>query len=155
MKTAKLTTVLATLSLVLFMSVSSIANSGRSNTGDTPKSCTKSLAFSTASERDFSYLRFDVNKYVNENEEADAIYNSLDYLRFDVNNFLYENESEVIELSVANELDYLRFDVNNFAKGNAGAITELPVNELDYLRFDVAGFISLNNRVIDELPETE
>lgn len=155
MKTTKLTSVLATLSLVLFMSVSSIADSGMSNTGDSPKSGTKSLAFSTASERDFSYLRFDVNKYVNENEEADAIIYSLDYLRFDVNNFIDGNESEAIEMPEANQFEYLRFDVNSFVTENADTITELPVNELDYLRFDVTDFISSNQGVINELPVTE
>jgi len=154
MKTVKLTSVLVVLSLVLFMSVSSYADSGRSNSGDVPKSG-NILAFSATAEKDFSYLRFDVNKYMNENNEADAINNVMDYLRFDVNDFIIENESEAMELPVANEFEYLRFDVSSFTGINSDAINELPVNEYDYLRFDVNDFVSSNNGVIDELPVTE
>jgi len=155
MKTVKLTSALAVLSLVLFMSVSSIADSGHSNTGDVPKSGNKSLAFSAAAEKDFSYLRFDVNKYMNENNDADAINSSLEYLRFDVNEFISENESEAMELPVANEFEYLRFDVSSFTGISYDAINELPVNEYDYLRFDVNDYVSSSNGVIDELPVTE
>jgi hypothetical protein len=131
MKSTKLTSVLATLSLVLFMSVASIANSGQSNTGDLSRSGNQNLAVLSTSDKDFSYLHFDVN------------------------HFIYENESEAVELPVANEFEYLRFDVNNYTGINSDALTELPRNEYDYLRFDTSDFTSSANSVIDELPVTE
>ena len=155
MKTVKLTSALATLSLILFMSLASIANNGRANTGDLPKSGNKSMMISSTSEMDFSYLRFDANKYSNENEETDAIHNSLDYLRFNANDFITENETEAIELPVANDFEYLRFDVSSYAGSNSDAIIELPGNDYDYLRFDATDFVSSNVGIIVELPVTE
>jgi hypothetical protein len=153
MKTSKFTSAIATLSLVLFLSVSSYANTSASNSGDLPKSGDKSLATYSTSEKDFNYLRFDVKKFINENEESDLIYNSLDYLRFDVTNFI--NETEVTELPVANELEYLRFDVNNFIDNNPDNITELPVNEFDYIRFDVNNYLTNGSDLTCELPVKE
>jgi hypothetical protein len=155
MKTAKFTSVIATFTLVMFMSLASIANTATFNTGDLPRSGEKSLAISVTYEKDYSYLRFDATKFKNENEEADAIVSYLDYLRFDVNDFMRENDSDLTELPVANQFEHLRFDVNSFSESNPDAITELPVNEFDYLRFNANDFISLNNGVIDELPVTE
>jgi len=155
MKTVKLISAIATLSLVLFMPMASIANSAALNTGDLPKSDSRNLNISTSTEKDFSYLRFDANKYINEKEEADAIDNSLEYLRFDVNDFMSANTSEASELPVADEFEYLRFDVNNFTEINSEASTELPVTEYNYLCFDVNNFFSSNNSVLDELPVTE
>ena len=155
MKISKITFAIATLSLVLFMSLASIANSSLSNTGDLPKSGAKSLSVTTASEKDFSYLRFDANNYINEKEEAEAIDNSLDYLRFDVNDFVNKTDCEAIELPVANEFEYLRFDVNNFMGSNSENMNELPANEFNYLRFDVNNFITTGNSNVDELPVTE
>jgi hypothetical protein len=155
MKTAKFTSAIATFSLVLFMSLASIANTGTSSTGDLPRSGEKSLAISVTSEKEYSYLRFDANKYSNENADAVAILSSLEYLRFDANNFILANESELVELPMANDFEYLRFDVNSLAGTNADAILELPVNEYDYLRFNATDFVSSGNGVIDELPVTE
>jgi hypothetical protein len=155
MKTAKFTSVIASFSLVLFMSLASIANTGTFNTGDLPRSGEKSLAISVTSEKDFSYLRFDATKFMNENIEADAIVSYLDYLRFDANNFIAENESEITVLPMANDFEYLRFDANSFAGTNADELLELPANEYDYLRFDATDFVSSSNGVIDELPLTE
>ena len=155
MKTAKFTSAIATFTLVLFMSISSIANTATFSTGDLPRSGEKSLAISVTYEKDYSYLRFDATKFMNENEEADAIVSYLDYLRFDVNDFMLENEAEITELPMANDFEHLRFDVNSFSESNPDAITELPVNEFDHLRFNANDFISLNNGVIDELPVTE
>ncbi|MEI8049393.1 MAG: hypothetical protein WCI92_18575 [Bacteroidota bacterium] len=155
MKTAKFTSAIATFTLVLFMSLASIANTATFNTGDLTRSAEKSLAISVTYEKDFSYLRFDANKFMNENEEDYAIVSYLDYLRFDVNDFMRENESEITELPVANEFEYLRFDANRFSESNPDAMTELPVNEYDYLRFDATDFANSNNGTIDELPVTE
>ncbi len=131
MKTVKITSAIATLSLVFFMSLTSIANSGISYSGDLTKSSDKSLNTSGAFETEYSYLRFDVDNYIN------------------------ANESEAIELPVANEFGYFRFDVNNFTDSNPESMTELPVNEFDYLRFDVNNFAASENSVIDVLPLTE
>lgn len=155
MKTVKLTSAVATLSLVLFMSLASIANTGVVKTGDLPISGDKSFDISSAADKDFSYLRFDATQFMNENEETDAIVSYLDYLRFDVNDFISENESEITALPVANEFEYLRFDVNSFPESDSDTISDLPVNEYDYLRFDANGFVSSNNGTIDELPLTE
>ena len=155
MKTSKLTSAIATLSLVLFMSVASIANSITFNSGDLPKSGDKNMPVANTTEKDLSYLRFDVNKYVNENETAEVTYSSLDYLRFDVNEFIDETDAEAMELPMANEFEYLRFDVNNFTESYADSTIELPVNEFDYLRFDANNFSAAGNNAIDELPVTE
>jgi hypothetical protein len=155
MKTVKFTSAITILSLVLFLSVASYAGTRKLNTGELTNSGENSLVISNTSEKDYSYLRFDVNKYSNENEETGLIHNSLDYLRFNVNKFIKEDESEVIELPVANEFEYLRFDVNNFTESNSVEMIELPVNEYDHLRFDVNNFVNTNNSVIDELPVTE
>jgi len=131
MKTVKITSAIAALSLVFFMSLTSIANSGITYSGDLTKSGDKSLNISVVSEKDYSYLRFDVDNYIN------------------------ANESEAIELPVANEFEYLRFDVNNFTESNTDSMSDLPLNEFDYLRFDVNNFAVTGNSVIDVLPVTE
>jgi hypothetical protein len=128
MKTSKFITPIATLSLVLFMSIASLANSSALNSGDLTKSDNKSLAISNTSEKDYSWLRFDVTNYLNENEVIEMPVNNLDYLRFDVNNFIESNPDNLLDLPL-NEFDYLRFDVNNFAVPETALINELPVNE--------------------------
>lgn len=155
MKKSILTSAIATLSLVLFMSITSLANCGISNSGDLTKSGTRSLSVSGTSDMDFGHLRFDVNKYVTENNESDLVYNSLNYLRFDVNNFINENSAESMELPLLNEFETLRFDVNNFTESNPVTMTELPANEFDCLHFDINNFSANDNGQIDELPVTE
>ena len=129
MKTTKLTSSIVTLSLVIFMSFTSIANSGTSYSGDLIKSGDKSTNTASVSDKEYSYLRFDVNNFI--------------------------NESDATELPAANEFEYLRFDVNNFTENNSESMAELPVNELDYLRFDVSRFTANVKGVIDELPIKE
>jgi hypothetical protein len=153
MKTVKLTSAFATLSLVLFMSFASIANSGNLKSGDLTRTGKKSLDIPNTSAIDFSYLRFDVNKFINENNETDLIHSSLDYLRFDVNNFASKSETIEMELPAANEFEYLHFNVDNFIESNPSDMIDLPVNEFDYLRFDVNNYSTPG--VIDELPVTE
>lgn len=155
MKTLKLTLALATLSFVLLMTSASIANTGNVNSGDLIRTGNKSLVVANTSENDFSYLRFDVNKYISENDETDLIHNSLDYLRFDVNYFVNKNEIEEIELPAANDFEYLHFNVNNFIESSTENMVELPVNEFDYLRFDVNKYTASGVSTIDELPVTE
>jgi hypothetical protein len=152
MNTSKLISAIATLSLVLFMSIASTANSGIFYSGDLPKSGDKGMSVANTIDKDLSYLRFDVNKYVNETEAAEVTPISLDYLRFDVTDFM--NETEVSEMP-SNELNYLRFDVNNFIENYTDNTIELQVNDLNYLRFDVNNYTSAGNSVIDELPINE
>jgi len=128
MKTSKFITTITILSLVLFMSIASLANSGALTSGDLTKYGNKSIAISNTSENDYSWLRFDVTNYLNENEVIELPVNNLDYLRFDVNNFIESNPDNLLDLPL-NEFDYLRFDLNNFALPETALIDELPVNE--------------------------
>jgi hypothetical protein len=155
MKTSKLTSAIAIPSLVLFMSIASIANTRTFYSGDLPKSDNKSISVANPTEKDFSYLRFDVNKYISEDETAEVIHSSLEYLHFDVNEFIDETDAEAMELPMANEFEYLRFDVNNFTESHLDSMIELPMNEFDYLRFDVSHFLAEGDNAINELPLTE
>jgi hypothetical protein len=87
-----------------------------------------------------------------------TVENDLGYLKFDVNKFIDENESEITELPVS-EFDYLRFDVNDFVEPGEENLGEMPINEFDCLRFDVNSFIkaALSNDAneIGELPMPE
>jgi hypothetical protein len=151
MKTSKFTSAIATLSLVIFMSTGSIANSNNKCTGDILKSGVKNILGANSSEKDFSYLRFDVAKYTNENEESVLANTSFDYLRFDVDNFIAE--TEVSELPLNNEFEYLRFDANNFTANDS--LIELPDSGFDYLRFDVNNYNNPTTNTISDLPEAE
>lgn len=152
MKTVKINSILITLSLVFFMSIASLANTSTLKSGDLTKSTTKNIVTSNPSEKDYAYLRFDVNNYVNENETAEINTGSLDYLRFNVESFVSDNETGTMELPMENEFEYLRFDANTYTGTDAGYITELPVNDFDYLRFDVNRFIAAGNNTTEELP---
>lgn len=161
MKTSKIITTLATLNLVLFMTVASIANPFARNTGDILKTGAKNQISgansaveptSATSENEYSHLRFDVNSFIKESEIAELIHNAKSYLRFDVSNFIGENDTEILEMPLANDLEYLRFDVNNFDGNSSDEYTEMPVNEFDYLRFDVNRYSAENNCSMEELP---
>jgi len=137
------------------MSLASIANSDNLKTGDLTRSGKKSLDITNTSNNDFSYLRFDVNKFINENNETDLIHSALDYLRFDVNDFVNKSETVDMELPAAIEFEYLRFNATNFTENNPNEMIDLPLNEFDYLRFDVNNYTTPGTSVIDELPVTE
>jgi hypothetical protein len=132
MKTSKIITTIATLNLVLFMSVSSIANPLTRYDGDIVKTSVKKQIevikpsnienpTPVSSEKEFSNLRFDVNKYINDSEVAELTQNIIETVRFDVNKFINTN-TEISELPVANEFDYLRFDVKNYSNENSNYI---------------------------------
>lgn len=161
MKTSKIATTLVTLNLVLFMSVSSIANPFANKTGDIVKKSVKNqievvkstiveIASTAVTENEFSHLRFDVNKFNTESTVTELPMNSLDYLRFNVNNYSNKVTSEITELPIQNEFAYLRFDSNNY--DNTSDLNEMPVNEFDYLRFDVNKYSVETSIAIDELP---
>lgn len=126
MKTVKLATTVATLSLVLFISFASIADSG-----DLARSMKKSKDITNTSDQNFNYLRFNVNDFLSNSELAE------------------------MELPAAKEFKYLRFDVNNFTESNPIALIDLPVNEFEYLRFDVYNYASPGTSMVGELPVTE
>jgi len=156
MNTSKLTSAIATLSLVLFMSIASTANSSIFYSGNLTESAHRNFSVTNTTEKDFSYLRFDVNKYVNENETAEVTHSTFDFLRFDIADFITETDAAAMELPAANEFEYLRFDVNNFAgSSDIESIIGVPANEFDYLRFDVSKFTNASSNAIDELPVTE
>ena len=161
MKTSKIITTIAALNLVLFMSVSSIANPSVTNTGDIVKKSVKNqievvkstiieITSTAASPSDFRHLRFDANKFNTESGIVELPVNSLDYLRFDASSYSERITSDITELPEMNEFDHLRFDANDF--GNTSEISELPVNEFDYLRFDVSSFSIGDSGEIEELP---
>lgn len=161
MKTTKIITTLATLNLVLFMSITSIADPYTRHTGDIVKSAVKSQiskskgnstesVSSVTSEIEFAYLRFDVTNFTSGDKTTELPVNSLDYLRFDVNNFMNTNLTEEMDLPVKNEFDYLRFDVNNFIQNNAVDSNSLIENEFDYLRFDVSKYSTEHSANTDE-----
>lgn len=107
---------------------------------------------------DFSYLKFNVNNYMEAdvaNPEVignlpEAIETDFSYLKFNVSDFNSVaglNNSEITELPedeintinpfenvpVANQFNYLRFDVNNYISQSGtegGGIGELPAEEL-------------------------
>ena len=111
MKTSKIITSIATLNLVLFMSVSSIANTITRYEGDivktgvkkqieATKSAVTEIAAPSTSENEFSQIRFDVNKFVQETEVAELKQNITKVVRFDIDKFISANETEIAELPV-------------------------------------------------------
>jgi hypothetical protein len=123
MKTSKIITSIVTLNLILFMSVTSMANTVTINTGEIRKS----------------------------GAVAEFTSASVEYLRFDLNNYIGV-ESEISELPAESDFDYLRFGVNNFTLESTTDLTEMPVNEFDYLRFDVSEYTNSTEGEIDEMP---
>jgi len=138
MKSTKIITTLASFSLILFMSTTSIANPSARQTGDGEKS---------GNNKQISALKNDIDATV-----SSTLGNEFSHLRFDVNNFIKTDKTENSEQPLTSELEYLRFDVNNFTADNYANLTEMPVNEFDYLRFDVNKFESQNTMTMDELP---
>jgi len=158
-----LNTTLATLALVFFMSVSSIANSVSLATGDGETSALANrdaggkitaVASKLSVETKFAYLRFDVNKFMKRNV-AGLVHNSLDYLRFNVNEFIDANEPSMSELPVSNEFEYLRFDASKYVENENTEVSELPATDLSYLKFDVNSYIGGNTAENIEMPAND
>jgi hypothetical protein len=135
MKTLKIVTTFAALNLILFMSNNYIAIANTKSTGDVVKTSVNKqivvnentlLKINATAETEFSYLRFDVNKFTGEATVAELPARSIDYLRFDVNNFINEEGNEITELPVERDFNYLRFDVRNFSAETNAEINELP-----------------------------
>jgi hypothetical protein len=135
MKTTKIITTLATLNLILFMSVTTIANPTVRQTNDGEKSSVKKQLSS-----------------VNIDAVSSTLVNEFSHLRFDVNDFINADNAETTEMPLTSELEYLRFDVSNFTTDNSAELSEMPANEFDYLRFDVSKFENENTITMDELP---
>jgi len=157
MKTSKITTTFPTLSLVLFMSVTTIAKPVINPEGDLVKTgvkkqieAVKSVITETAAPaqiNEFRHLRFDENKF-NTGSRAEEL--PMNYMRFDANTFPVGITSEITDLPVMNQFDYLRFDGTNF--DNAADLSEMPVKEFDYLRFDANNYSAETSVANDELP---
>jgi hypothetical protein len=123
MKTSKIVTSIVTLNLILFISFTSLANTGTIYNGEIRKS----------------------------GAVAEFTSASVEYLRFDVNNYIGD-ESEISELPAENDFDYLRFDVDKFTLESTTDLTEMPVNEFDYLRFDINKYSVSATSESDEMP---
>jgi hypothetical protein len=159
----KINTTLATLALVFFMSASSIANSFSLPTGDGETSALAnrsisgkitSVASKLSVETKFSYLRFDVNKFM-KRSVSEVMHNSLDYLRFNVNEFVTTNEPSISELPVSDEFNYLRFDASAYTESENTEVSELPVSDLSYLKFDVNNYIGSEDDENVEMPASD
>ena len=130
MKTNIFYTALLSISLVLFVSFASIANTATNYTSNLTKNLsaitteTFTSVASSTNDFDFSYLRFDLTKFTGSNAIVELPSSSFDYLRFDVNNFSTSDITEVTGIP-SNEFEYLRFDANNFESENAISTNEL------------------------------
>lgn len=162
MKTNNLFTFLVLLSFIVFISVASIANgttnykggkSTESLTNNVSKVITETSGSvaATSNDIDFSYLRFDLNKFTGNSNITEVPPSLLNDLRFDVNDYINSNSPDMLELPVMMEFEYLRFEANKFDVNESEEIIELPVNEFDYLRFNVNDYMNTNNNAIDEL----
>ena len=158
MKTSKITITLATLNLVLFMSVSSFAKPFTSYEGDIIKSGVKKqieavkstisgITSNVSSENDFSHLRFEVSKFNTESKIVELPLNTMDYLYFDANDF--NLTTDLTEMPV-DDFGFIRFNINSF--NYASEISEMPVDDFHYLRFDVNKYSDETSVDIDELP---
>jgi len=163
MKKINFYTSLATLALVFFMSVSSIASSWTVNGVDGETSVSASdrasakiaaVASIVSEKTKFSYLRFDVNKFIKRNVSG-FIHSSLDYLRFNVNEFVETSEPVIAELPASNEYDYLRFDATRFADGESALLPEMPAADFNYLKFDVNNFTGSEADESIEMPAND
>ena len=157
MKTTKISATLASVALIIFMSVGSIANTASKFSGDLTKSTTKTViaaeknsVSSAEAVNEFSYLRFNADNFLSNSDMEEVTYASLDYLRFDVDKFT--NSSEEITEMPAENFDYLRFDVNNYFSENQAQPSDMPADDFSYLRFDVSKY-STNST--DSLPSAE
>ena len=157
MKTTKISATLASVALIIFMSVGSIANTASKFSGDLTKSTTKTViaaeknsVSSAEAVNEFSYLRFNADNFFSNSDVEEVTYALLDYLRFDVDKFT--NSSEEITEMPAENFDYLRFDVNNYFSENQAQPSDMPADDFSYLRFDVSKY---SNNSTDSLPSAE
>ena len=137
MKTTKITTTLASLTMIFFMSTSSIANINGSYSGDGGKITVKNHISAVKTKLGAIPVLTSGNEFSR--------------LRFDVNNFVTSDKSEISELPLTNQFQYLRFDVNNFSTSDITEVTGIPSNEFEYLRFDANNFESENAISTNEL----
>jgi hypothetical protein len=79
---------------------------------------------------------------------------SFDYLKFDVNKYIDNNEPIILDLP-ASDFNYLRFDVNDYIQETPVSIEELPEGEFDYLKFDVNQYIKSDNKDIEDISELQ
>jgi hypothetical protein len=97
---------------------------------------------------DFSYLKFDVSAYPDNNEmpyETNSE-NSFAYLKFDVNEYSKDNNPGLDESSElpANEFEYLKFDIAGYSSSTEVSdyeSSELPSDDFENLKFDVNNYV--------------
>ncbi|HNW54586.1 MAG TPA: hypothetical protein PKN21_09975 [Bacteroidales bacterium] len=157
MKTTKFITTISTLTFIFFMSVTSIANSF--TTGDGGKTSASRIsvlkdmisdaAASATAETEFSNLRFDVNRFINDGAEAEMMSELQNQVRFDVNSYSVNIPSDN-ELPAVTDFGYLRFDASAYSNAD---ISEMPASEYNYLKFDVNSFAAHNPVPADVMPE--
>ena len=120
--------------------------------------------------KDFSYLIFDVNDYLEaqaiNQDEAEVLPEATEadysYLKFNISDYsdseltgseiielpINENNTSSIADSSVYELEYLMFDVNDYISNSATEMDEIgelpsePENEFSYLKFDVTKYYS-------------
>ena len=129
---------------------------------------------------DFSYLKFDVNDYLEaeatNTDKAEVLPEATEtdysYLKFNVSDYSDSEVtgSEITELPaidnntisspepIVNEFEYLRFNVNDYIRNSAMETYEIgelplesePANEFGYLKFDVTKYYSSASLSSDE-----
>ena len=102
MKTTKFFTAIFTLTFIFFMSVTSVANSytiadgGKTSASriSVLKDMISDAAASAAEANEFSNLRFDVNRFINQDLETEMFNELQNQVRFDVNNYSNSTSAE-------------------------------------------------------------
>ncbi len=123
------------------------------------------MATEVYNENSFDYLKFDVNKYSDNNEsiDHDAVempVNEFEYLKFNVTEYTQNDELTSLDAieSQVNEFNYLKFDISKYMNNgdtNSSEITEHPVDHYSYLKFDISNFMTdedSDSSKITELP---
>ncbi|NVO19122.1 MAG: hypothetical protein HXX13_05445 [Bacteroidetes bacterium] len=94
------------------------------------------------------------NSSLLDSSSLETIEKDYSYLRFNVENYMDETSIEDMELPVS-EYKNLKFDVTQLEETNPKGLEELPDDSFNYLRFDINKFSNQENGSIDELPVAE
>lgn len=125
---------------------------------------------SAAQETDFSYLKFDVNYFIQEDANSanditspvNTSSETLDYLKFDVSK--YESEKATASYDdtelPADHAGYLKFNVNHYSSKVQNSVDseEMPSDEFSHLKFKVENYTSETNEnpgYYDSVPAAE
>jgi len=163
MKTTKISAIVASVVLVIFMSVGSIANTFDAYSGDVTlttaskknilvKNSASVSVVLTKTVNEFRNMLTHVNWFVDGNDATEIKHTSFKYLQFNVNYFLNESSVEKSEMPVENEFEYLRFDANRYAETTESLPSEMVAENYDYLRFDVNNYAENSDAELTEIP---